>query len=321
MMHIRPLYRLCLPLCVVLAGCAGSPAPDTVPGPAPLPRTDSAPSAPVPAPARPGGFYLDDGPGDSPLDEASLAAIPDAQPRDEALHRFANRPYSALGMDFVPMTERKPFHQRGRGSWYGRKFHGQKTASGEPYDMYGMTAAHATLPIPSYVRVTNLSNGRSVVVRVNDRGPFKPGRVIDLSWTAAAKLGYVAQGSTEVSVEAVFPQGSPADLLARRAAGAPESRRTPPPEPDDAIAALADDTADRPGIWLQLGAFSALDNAQALRGRVAQSVADLADRLLVLSDGSHHRLHAGPFENRDAAMSAAQALRERLGVDALLISR
>lgn len=336
-MHSAGLPRFTPTLWLVvalLAGCAGAPTvTDVEPDPPPVTRT--APPAPlVPEPARPpvtkrgGGFYLDDGPGDSAPDAAALAAIPDAVPRDEPLHRFANRPYSALGMQFVPMTEAKPFRQRGRGSWYGRKFHGQKTSSGEVYDMYGMTAAHATLPIPSYARVTHLASGRSVVVRVNDRGPFKPGRVVDLSWTAAAKLGYVNDGSAEVEVEAVFAEGSAGDLLARCAAGRPELQRPAPrPAADDPIAALAADptpapaaTAE-PGHWLQLGAFSALDNAQALSRRVADTLAELADRVRVNSEGSRHRVQAGPFATRDAAEGAARQLRERLGLEALLIAR
>ncbi len=104
------------------------------------------------------------------------------------------------------MAAVQPFRQRGTASWYGKRFHGKKTASGEPYDMYAMSAAHPTLPIPSYARVTNLANGRSVIVRVNDRGPFHAGRVIDLSYAAAHKLGYIAQGSAQVEVEAIIPE-------------------------------------------------------------------------------------------------------------------
>jgi rare lipoprotein A len=326
----------CSVTALLLAACASAPAPV-----ADAPRAPAATDSPrPPLPVRPptamtrpggGGYYLDDGPGDNAPDADTLAAIADAQPREEPLHRFANRPYSALGMKFAPLTEHRPFRQRGRASWYGRKFHGQKTSSGEPYDMYGMTAAHATLPIPSYARVTHLASGRSVVVRVNDRGPFKPGRVIDLSWTAAAKLGYVSDGSAEVEVEAVFVPGSPADLLARRAAGLPEIERSAPVAPpagdEDVIAALAGDAASEAapdgagGHWLQLGAFSALDNAQALSRRIAATLTDLADRVSVLSEGDRHRVRAGPFASRDAAQGAARALRDQLGLDALLISR
>jgi rare lipoprotein A len=150
-----------------------------------------------------GGYYKDDGPGANP--PPNLAAVPDAVPRSEPLHKYANRPYEVFGKKYVPLASVQPFTQRGTASWYGKKFHGQKTSSGETYDMYKMTAAHPTLPIPSYVRVTSLSNGRSVVVRVNDRGPFHAGRVIDLSYVAAYKLGYVGAGSAQVQIEAVVP--------------------------------------------------------------------------------------------------------------------
>jgi rare lipoprotein A len=165
----------------------------------------SAPKRPETPPPekRPGAYYKDDGPGTQP--PPNLAAIPDAVPRVEPLNRFANKPYNALGKDYVPFTSVRSFSQRGLASWYGKRFHGQKTSSGERYDMYAMTAAHPLLPIPSYARVTNLANRKSVVVRINDRGPFHGGRVIDLSWAAAAKLGYVERGSAEVEIEAIVP--------------------------------------------------------------------------------------------------------------------
>jgi rare lipoprotein A len=200
---------------LMLAACA-TPPPGRSPAPGtgaarPVPGTQPGASAQASA-ARRGGYYLDDGPGDAP--PADLAVIPDAQPRLEPLHRWANRPYVVFDRQYVPMTRLEPFRERGVGSWYGRKFHGQRTASGEVYDMYAMTAAHPTLPIPSYVRVTHTRSGRSVVVRVNDRGPFLHGRVIDLSWTAAAKLGYAQGGSGEVEVELVVDPVAFADAPA-----------------------------------------------------------------------------------------------------------
>jgi rare lipoprotein A len=157
---------------------------------------------------RPGGYYKDDGPGDS----AKLAAVPDAVPRAEPLHRYANRPYEVMGRNYVPLTRVGTYKQRGSASWYGKRFHGNPTSSGEKYDMYKMSAAHPILPIPSYARVTNLANSRSVVVRVNDRGPFHAGRAIDLSYAAAYKLGYIAQGSAQVEIEQVVPGGAPLAL-------------------------------------------------------------------------------------------------------------
>ena len=150
------------------------------------------------SPQRPGGFYQDDGPPERP--PADLHRTPDAVPRVEPFHRYANRPYSALGRTYTPITDDRPFKQRGLASWYGRQFHGNRTASGEPYDMYAMSAAHPTLPIPSYARVTHATSGASVIVRVNDRGPFKRDRVIDLSYAAAVRLGITGSGTGEVVV-------------------------------------------------------------------------------------------------------------------------
>jgi len=170
----------------LLAGC-GSPRKSTTRAGAP--------------PYHGGGYYKDDGPGRNI--PANIANLPDAVPRIEP-HNSANfRPYTVLGQRFVPVSADQALRQRGVASWYGRKFHGQKTANGETYDMYAMTAAHPTLPLPSYARVTHAQSGRSVIVRVNDRGPFLRGRVIDLSYAAAAKLGIIGQGSDVVVVEAI----------------------------------------------------------------------------------------------------------------------
>jgi len=152
----------------------------------------------------------DDGPG-VPL-PADLDRIADARPRSEPLNTGANSPYTALGRKYVPFQSLTPYRQRGIATWYGRKFHGKPTSSGERYDMYAMTAAHTILPIPSYARVTNLSNGRSIVVRVNDRGPFHAERIIDLSYAAAYKLGFVNAGSARVEVEAILPRSSAARM-------------------------------------------------------------------------------------------------------------
>lgn len=171
---------------------------------------------------RGGGYYRDDGPGRA--EPADVSAIPDAVPRHEPVRAANTRPYVALGRRYVPMTERAPYRETGVASWYGRRFHGQPTASGERYDMYAMTAAHPTLPLPSYVRVTNLSNSRSVIVRVNDRGPFLQGRLIDLSWTAAKKLDFVHHGHTRVLVEVVEPGDAPAATPPVMTAGQVERR-------------------------------------------------------------------------------------------------
>ena len=160
-----------LALGLLLAGCGSAPKP-----------VADRPSAPRPA------LPADrDGPGANPPPE--LASLPDAEPRIEPIRPGgANKPYSALGRDYVPITRDSTFTERGLASWYGRKFHGRRTASGETYDMYAMTAAHPTLPLPSYARIRNPANGREVVVRVNDRGPFHAGRIVDLSYAAALRL-------------------------------------------------------------------------------------------------------------------------------------
>ncbi len=174
---------------LLLAACSSVPQ-----------RKAEAPAAPAPK----GGGYLEgDGPGANA--PANIDAIPDAVPKNEPLHRYANRPYIALGKTYIPLTVTGNFKQRGIASWYGKKFNGERTSSGEIYDMYAMTAAHPTLPLPSYARVTNLANQKSVIVRINDRGPFMNDRIIDLSYTAAHKLGMTGDGSAEVEVDSISP--------------------------------------------------------------------------------------------------------------------
>src|SRR5258706_1254080 len=148
-----------------------------------------------------GGYFQDDGPHDRP--PVDVLKVPDAVPRDEPLAEAGNKPYTVYGVTYAPLADARGYRERGVASWYGRKFHGRRTSSGEPYDMYAMTAAHRTLPLPSYVRVRNLQNGRSVIVRVNDRGPFLQNRVIDLSYTAAARLSMLGTGTAAGEIEAV----------------------------------------------------------------------------------------------------------------------
>ena len=195
-------------LCIV--ACASSPPPRRTDNVASRPSTETKPATPPPSNRGSGGYYLDDGPGANP--PADIDLLPDAVPRVEKYASGANRPYNVFGVDYVPDLSGTPYKQRGVGSWYGRKFHGQRTSSGEIYDMYAMTAAHPTLPIPCYALVTNLANGRSVIVRVNDRGPFLHNRIMDLSYTAAHKLGYLSSGSGMIEVEMLRP----ADIAAGR---------------------------------------------------------------------------------------------------------
>jgi len=277
-------------------------------------REPAEPGAPEAAPAasqerpRGGGYYKDDGPGANP--PANLADIPDAVPRAEPLQRGPNRPYVVFGKAYEPMASLQPFRQRGMASWYGRRFHGQKTSSGEPYDMYGMTAAHPTLPIPSYARVTNLANGRSVVVRINDRGPFHSDRIIDLSYTAAYKLGYAAAGSAQVEVDSVLP-------------GETQVAAAPPP-PVEAPKPLLVATSSPPeagSVYLQLGAFSSRENAEDLRSRIARQLSWLADAVKVLSVGNLWRLHVGPYASSDAARAVAVRIESELSLKPLVVVR
>jgi rare lipoprotein A len=198
-MQIRRISRA-LPLAVlavslVLAGCGSSPKREG--------KASSSGGGSGGGGSRGGGYYKDDGPPDRP--PADLLLVPDAMPDLEPFASGPNKPYNVFGKNYVPDTSGRPYRVQGLASWYGKKFHGQKTSNGDIYDMYGMTAAHTTLPIPSYVRVTRVATGKSVLLRVNDRGPFHSDRIIDLSYTAAVKLGILGAGSAEVVVEHLMP--------------------------------------------------------------------------------------------------------------------
>lgn len=273
---------------------------------------------------RPGAYYKDDGPGDNPPPD--LDKIPDAQPRPEPLHRFANNPYQVFGQNYVPVRSPGEFRQRGMGSWYGRRYHGQKTSSGEPYDMYAMSAAHPTLPIPSYVRVTHVGNGRSVVVRINDRGPFLAGRVIDLSYAAAHRLGYIEAGSALVDVELLQPEafGQLAAAPSRPAASKPAPRETqanPDTAPAPAETAQLPVSSDAKGVYLQLGAFSVRDNAEAFRARVYKELSWLNDAISVLARDGLFRLHVGPYRSQDEARAVAERIGRDLDLKAVVLVR
>lgn len=294
-----------LALAALLAGCGSAPRHAPV-EPGASPRAD-APRAEVPR--RGGGYYKDDGPGDSA--PPNLEQTPDAVPRAEPLHRFANRPYEVFGRQYVPVSQAAGFRQRGIASWYGRRYHGQRTSSGEPYDMYAMTAAHPTLPIPSYVRVTSVANGRSVVLRVNDRGPFHADRIIDLSYTAALKLGYINAGSALVEVETVLPGSTPQPA---RASVAP-----PEPQPVTRVAPL--EASEPKGAYLQLGAFSARENAESFRARVYRDLPWLNDVIHVVGGAGPFRLHLGPYSSSEQARQVAERIHAELNLAPLLLTK
>lgn len=318
------------------------------------------PSSPTFSLKKKGGYYLDDGPGANP--PADLHLVPDAIPRDEPLRAANMRPYAALGKRYTPRTSHKPYRERGIASWYGRRYHGQKTASGEVYDMYGMTAAHPVLPIPSYARVTHIGSGRSVVVRINDRGPFLSDRLIDLSYTAAYKLDVLSGGSARVEVEAILPNAIAtmrtvsSSSQAGGSALAPASPAAPSPAPireaagltpfaggewEDAEAgpelfqaapasdvktlsaprAVSPSISNGEVIYLQLGAFSAYDNADNFLARMRAELPALIDSLEIVAKDGLFKVHAGPYADQAIAREAAEKIAQALSIRPMLLTR
>ena len=222
------------------------------------------PPAPPPAPTPPANV---------PAPPAGVNAVPNAVPRVEPRSAHGNPPfYDVLGQRYYVLASADGYLERGVASWYGPTFHGGNTSSGEPYDMYAMTAAHKTLPLPCYARVTNLRNGRSVVVRINDRGPFVANRLIDLSYTAASRLDMLREGTTLVEVRTLSPQVP--DELARTSAQPP------------------------PALYVQAGAFADQQNAQRLLERLQAAGLERAFIALPLQTGARlYRVRLGPIES------------------------
>jgi rare lipoprotein A len=328
-----------LAVLALVAGCSA-----TLPQPAAVDPAKAAISKPGPTPTKKptavlkkgGGFYKDDGPAEDIPD--GLDDIADAVPRWEPLHKPATKPYVVLGKEYIPNTAVKPYRARGIASWYGKKFHGQKTSIGEPYDMFAMTAAHTTLALPSYVRVTNVQTGKSVVVRVTDRGPFHADRVIDLSYTAAYKLGLINGGSGLVEVEAIVP-GEPAGTTYAQVAPAPKAvpatgeadeiellaRRLALEErPEQTVkpgAIAGDPGAGDRGVFLQLGAFGNLDNAETLRNHLSRELDWLGEPMRIQAAGGIHRLQLGPYPARADAERVAERIRAALGYRPTVVIR
>ena len=211
----------------------------------------------------------------APKRPPDLGSVPDAVPKVEPRSASGNPPfYEVYGRRYHVLPTASGYRERGVASWYGEKFHGRRTSSGEPYDMYAMTAAHKTLPLPAYVRVTNLENRRSIVVRVNDRGPFVDNRLIDLSYAAAVRLDMITEGTAMVQVEAIDPSA--------RATAAPVAEQPPP---DDAV-------------YVQAGAFRSRLNAESLAQRIRAEAVGLPG-VYVLEDKSGnlpiYRVRIGPI--------------------------
>ncbi len=299
-----------------------------------------------------GGYYQDDGPprGGGP-DPDSVA---DAVPRDEPLARTGNRPYTALGKRYTPMASARGYRKVGYASWYGRKYHGNRTSSGEVYDMFAMTAAHPVLPLPTYVTVRNLANDRQVVVKVNDRGPFLNNRIIDLSYMAARKLDIVRTGTGKVEVRAVFAGDAPDPARTRHLASAlstpgpavreagppavPPVQASPPSTVPVAAAPAANpvvraaSTAVRSAVppahaavssayVLQAGSFASRGNAERLAIRLHQGgFGNVRIENVQVSGRQYHRVQLGPFDSRDSAEGAAATVRSFLGAPVSVLS-
>ncbi|MBT9493291.1 MAG: septal ring lytic transglycosylase RlpA family protein [Paucibacter sp.] len=267
---------------------------------------------------------------------ANLQQVPDALPQIEPIRKGGpNKPYEVLGQRYEPITIDAPLIERGLASWYGKKFHGRSTSSGEIYNMYAMTAAHPTMPIPSYARVRNPANGREVLVRINDRGPFHSKRIIDLSYTAALKLD-VLRGVTPVELERITFEDIRSGAWQRGAADAPLFAASEPAGAPqlDSIALLATSspptssvpvvTVPRhaaPGFWVQMGAYAKLDGAEQFRQKLLQELDWMAPLLAVFKDGGLHRLQAGPYSSRADAHMAAERVKLALNMNALVVER
>ena len=308
-----------LALGLALAGCANVNTKTSDTDRASVPSQQADASKAVVPPFKGGRYYKDDGPGANP--PANLDDIPDAVPKQEPFNRQTSKAYKVMGKRYVPLADNIDYKARGLASWYGRKFHGNATSIGEPYDMYAMTAAHPTLPLPSYARVTNLENGKSVVVRLNDRGPFHPGRIIDLSYTAAHKLD-VLKDVTEVEVAALLPDAAPTSFAALAtedvSLASVQKEQVPAPQ---AVAVKTETTRIDAGhsVYLQLGAFG---NPVAADGVMARATAKLSSdfpSVMRLESNGLFKVQAGPFASAEAADQAAALIRNDLGIQAFKV--
>ncbi|MFG0380922.1 septal ring lytic transglycosylase RlpA family protein [Pseudomonas sp. zbq_18] len=270
----------------------------------------------------------------APWWDVDVSRIPDAVPMPH-YGRFKANPYTVMGKTYYPIQDGRRYNAIGTASWYGTKFHGQATANGEAYDLYGMTAAHKTLPLPSYVRVTNLENGKSVILRVNDRGPFYSDRIIDLSFAAAKKLGYAESGTARVKVEGIDPhewwaaQGRPVPMvlaqpkMAAQAAPAPaasqvqqiEQYNPPPAQHAAAVLPVQVDVKKNAspaasGLYLQVAAFANPDAAELLKDKLSQTVpAKVFISSVVLNQQILHRVRLGPVETQAEAQQLQNSVR------------
>lgn len=273
-----------------------------------------------------GGYYLDDGPGTNIPD--NLDQIPNAVPKIEKIASGPSKPYTVMGTTYTPMTSLSYYKQQGIGSWYGKKFHGLQTSSGETYDMFGMTAAHPTLPIPSYARVTSLENGKQVIVRVNDRGPFLSGRLIDLTYTAAYKLGYVNKGSGRVEVELLLPdeieriQNGSTTTYTGTASTKPISAFKVGKSQTDTRTTTSAVTAASvvSGYYVQFGAYQSISNAKSHQDRYSRLWPGHYPVIKTVPHDGLYKLMAGPFSTKEEASLARQEMLDR-GIDGFVVRK
>ena len=220
---------------------------------------------------------------------AELAKIPDAVPRVEPKSKLGNmKTYEVFGERYFVLDSSDGFTQKGIASWYGPKFHGKKTSSGEVYDMYAMTAAHKTLPLPSYLEVKNLENGRKIIVRVNDRGPFHDNRIVDLSYTGAIKLDMIAKGTALVEIRAINPRS-------HRGGSAPIQTRSQQKRPP-------------PDFFIQVGVFSDYNNAIRLKDKLQALEAPVRIEETRLNGAAAFQVKIGPLNNIEIADSIVDRL-------------
>jgi len=264
--------------------------------------------------------------GSSPVDQSSrysisqdrapqgnfdVSGLEDATPRYEAPGSAGNRsPYTVWGKSYRVLESNERYVQRGTASWYGEKFHGHKTSNGEIFDMYAMSAAHKNLRIPGYARVTNLDNGRSVVVRINDRGPFHGDRLIDLSYAAAKKLDFLGSGTARVEVAAINVRPDGSMTVAGRPYGDPGDQRRP-----------VEAGSGSRSLFVQLGSFSQRDPAQTLLDRAQRVVGNpMRVREIDTATGRFHRVQVGPFSNESDAIEAQTFLEDRGFAESILLT-
>ena len=248
-----------------------------------------------------------------PDKEIDMSHVPDAVPRYETRTIAGNKnPYTVLGQTYYLMDDERAYTERGKASWYGFKFNGERTSNGELYDMFAMTGAHKTLPIPSYVRVTNLDNRKSVIVRINDRGPFHDGRVIDLSYAAAQRLGITQIGTGNVEVEVVVPDGDPRPPLKPRKSGlvAKEASKEAGIVPKAEAGAEAADTKIPEGTYLQIAAFGVEKSAKDFAAKVGSVLTYPVVISTTKMPTKLYRVRVGPFKDAQSMQAAREQLQK-----------